>query len=76
MREDFPRALHHIRSGGLAVEWGYVKRRVLEKELPRLMDHLGEPNCIASWGVARLLALELWLQVFFGEKKYAMERHG
>jgi len=76
MREDFPRVLHHIRSGGLAVELGYVKRRVLEKELPRLGDRLEEPNCIASWSVAKLLALELWLQVFFGEKKYAMERHG
>ena len=53
----------------LAVEFGYVDgdavRHALEEMKPNVHDAY---SAVPTWRVAALVSLELWLQVFFGQK--------
>ncbi len=59
----------YFESDCLAIEFGYVDgdavRQALEKMKPRVHD---PDSAVPTWRVAALVSLELWLQVFFGQK--------
>jgi asparagine synthetase B (glutamine-hydrolysing) len=52
----------------LAVRFGYLDADRLEGEVARLKEGLATRDCVASWSLADLFGLEVWLQVFFGER--------
>jgi asparagine synthase (glutamine-hydrolysing) len=51
-----------------AVRFGYLDAERVEPEVARLSEGLSRPDCVASWSLADLFGLEVWLQVFFGER--------
>ncbi len=67
VERDYPELLRCFRSDGLAVKLGYVNGDVARDTLKRLKDHIRGPTCDIAWSLSSLLALELWLQIFFGE---------
>jgi hypothetical protein len=52
----------------LAVHFGYLHAQRLEPEVARLTEGISGPDCVASWSLADLFGLEVWLRVFFGER--------
>lgn len=46
------------------VQCGFVDPNRLRREVSRLVDALGGAECTASWDLADLYGLEVWLQVF------------
>jgi hypothetical protein len=52
----------------MAVGLGYVDEKTLSSELTHLSDKIRRSDCLVSWALCDLLGLEVWLQVFFGEK--------
>ncbi|MBI4588186.1 MAG: hypothetical protein HY725_05065 [Candidatus Rokubacteria bacterium] len=67
MARDFPRLVRCLESDGTAVKLGYLRKGALKSELERLRDRIRGPDSEISWSLSDLLALELWLQVFFEE---------
>jgi asparagine synthase (glutamine-hydrolysing) len=67
---DFPRIVESLQTGGLAVGLGYIDGKILSSELTHLGDKIRRSDCLVSWALCDLLGLELWLQVFFGEKNH------
>ncbi len=69
MERDYQPFLDCLESGAAGEAWGYVDR-------PRLLNQLRDlrgtmrtsATCDAAWALTDLLGLELWLQVFFGER--------
>jgi asparagine synthase (glutamine-hydrolysing) len=79
MERDLSEMTRCLRSPGLAVQWGYVKRDATNTELNRLKGRIGGPDSTVAWTLQELLSLELWLQVFFGadtEKGKALNHAG
>ncbi len=70
LEQDYPQLVHHLESEGAAVRLGYLKAEVMRKEFARLKDRIRGPGCELAWDLGDLLALELWLQVFFGENNH------
>lgn len=68
MSREYPRLVHCLEEGGMAIGLGYVKGEVMREELARLRDGIRGPDCGITWSLSDLLGLELWLQVFFGDK--------
>ncbi|MBI4382317.1 MAG: hypothetical protein HY574_14160 [candidate division NC10 bacterium] len=68
MEQGYPQLVHSLRSDGMAIRLGYVKGEVIREELARLKDRIRGPDCSVTWSLSDLLGLELWLQVFFGDK--------
>lgn len=64
---SIPWLLQTLRSDGLAVEFGYVDRTRAIEELDRL--HPIDDESFEGGGTWRLVGLELWLQVFFGDRR-------
>ncbi len=62
-----PRILRTLGSDALSIRGGYVKPEV-EEVLKRFKDPAEEADSMASWDLADLFGLELWLQVFFGNQ--------
>jgi hypothetical protein len=56
-----------LTGGALSVRLGYVDERRLVAALPALARELEGPTSLATWDLADLFALEVWLGVFFGE---------
>lgn len=52
----------------MAIRFGYVKGEVIREELARLKDRIRDPDSEFISSLVGLLGLELWLQVFFGDK--------
>lgn len=52
----------------LGVRFGYLDAERLAPEIALLSAGLTGPHCVASWDLADLFGLEVWLQVFFGER--------
>lgn len=52
----------------LAVRMGYLDAASLAPEVARLAASLEAPDCVASWTLADLFGLEVWLRVFFGQR--------
>jgi asparagine synthase (glutamine-hydrolysing) len=67
----------YFESDCLAVEFGYVDgdevRHTLEEMKPFFHKRC---DAVPTWRVAALVALELWLQVFFGQKGQQLEVQG
>lgn len=58
-----------LSQGSLAARLGYLDERRLAAALPGLAAELEGPDCLATWDLTDLFALEVWLQVFFcGER--------
>jgi len=68
VERDFPRVVHSLDVSGEAVIRGYVTEDGLNKRLNRLGGRIQGPTCEVAWSLSDLLGLELWLQVFFGER--------
>jgi asparagine synthase (glutamine-hydrolysing) len=68
MERGYSQLVRCLEDGGMAVSFGYVKGEVMREELARLRDRIRGPDCGITWSLSDLLGLELWLQVFFGDK--------
>ena len=55
--------------GSLAARLGYLDERGLAAALPGLVAELEGPDCLGTWDLTDLFALEVWLQVFFGGER-------
>lgn len=64
---SIPWLLQTLRSGGLVAEFGYVDRTRAIEALAR--QHLIDSESFEGGGTWRLVGLELWLQVFFGDRQ-------
>jgi asparagine synthase len=60
-----------LSANSLGVRLGYLDAERLAPEVGRLSAGLTGPDCVASWNLADLFGLEVWLQVFFGEQAAA-----
>jgi asparagine synthase (glutamine-hydrolysing) len=64
-RHDYPSIVQMLGPDALAVQFGYVDADKLRRGLSMLEGALdGSASCAAAWGLARLVALELWLRRF------------
>jgi len=63
---DFHNIASDLQSRGMVVRLGYVDETMLSFELERLRDQIRRFDCLVSWSLYDLLALEIWLQIFFG----------
>lgn len=68
MEHDYAQLVRCLEDGGMAVSLGYAKGDVMRAEVARLKDRIRGPDCGVTWSLSDLLGLELWLQVFFGDK--------
>lgn len=76
MERDYPQMLDCLQAGAATFKWGYVKENILHEHLHRLKDQIrGAATCEATWALTDLLALELWLQVFF-ESRHTRSESG
>jgi asparagine synthetase B (glutamine-hydrolysing) len=65
MDREFIDLLDCLESSGRAAELGYLNRSRLRETLVPLREQLLRPDCVATWQLSDVLALELWLQAFF-----------
>ncbi len=68
MDREYPQLVHCLEENGMAIGLGYVKGEVIREQLARLKDRIRGPDCCVTWALSDLLGLELWLQVFLGDK--------
>ncbi|MEK7404206.1 MAG: asparagine synthase-related protein [Acidobacteriota bacterium] len=68
LERDSPELEACLASQPLCVGMGYVDGGALEEELRGCRRRLSGNSAVRSWRVLELLGLELWLQVFFGER--------
>jgi asparagine synthase (glutamine-hydrolysing) len=66
---DLDEVRGRLSHGSLAERLGYVDERRLVAALPAFAEELEGPDCLATWDLTDLFALEVWLQVFFGGKR-------
>ena len=64
--QDLERVSARLTNDALSVRLGYVDQGRLVAALPGLARELEGPACLATWDLADLFALEVWLRVFFG----------
>ncbi len=69
---------HHLqsyfKSDCLAIEFGYVDGDAVRQALESMKPYVHDPHsAVATWRVTALVSLELWLQVFFGQKHKQIE---
>jgi asparagine synthase (glutamine-hydrolysing) len=57
----FPELIHHLELTGLAVKCGFLKEDVTNR-LAAWRDKINSADCLVSWSLSDILALELWLQ--------------
>jgi len=69
MEREYPEVVDCLQSHSMAVQLGYVNGDVLRNGLTRAKDRIRGPDCLVTWSLRDLVALELWLQVFFEEKE-------
>ena len=62
---DYNPLVERLRVGGMVTSWGYVHAQGLERLLAGRREIRGS-TCEPSWALGDLLALEVWLQTFFG----------
>ena len=66
---EYPEFQSYFESDCLAVEFGYVDGDAVRQELEKMKPRVHDPDsAVPTWRVAALVSLELWLQVFFGQK--------
>lgn len=68
MEQEYPRLVHCLEEGMMAVRMGYVREEMIWEELARLKGRIRGPDCGVTWSLSDLLGIELWFQVFFGDK--------
>jgi len=64
MKREFHHIVQFLLSGGSAVRWGFVNEAVMQAHLSSMRDLLGRRRMV-TWNLGALLALEIWLEVFF-----------
>lgn len=70
MERDYQQMLDCLQSGAATTKWGYVKGSVLREHLQQLRGQIRKAATgEIAWTLADLLALELWLQVFFDPRR-------
>ncbi|HST09979.1 MAG TPA: asparagine synthase-related protein [Terriglobales bacterium] len=66
---EYPEFQSYFESNCLAVEFGYVDGDAVKQELEKMKPRVHDPHsAVPTWRIAALVSLELWLQVFFGQK--------
>lgn len=68
LEHDYLQLVQCLQSGRMVISHGYVDEEVMNNELQRLRNQIRRPDCLVSWSLSDLLALEFWLQVFFGKE--------
>jgi len=68
--QEYHEIQSYFESSSLAIEFGYVDGDVVKQTLEKMKPRVHDPysDAVPTWRVAALVSLELWLQVFFGQK--------
>jgi hypothetical protein len=66
LEQEFQDHVSYFEQGGMCARRNYIKQQAVTEELGRLKGLIQAPNCLVSWALTDLLALELWLNSFFG----------
>jgi len=69
-QQEYAAIKNYFSGDCLSIQLGYVDPDVVQRQFTKL-EHsfpLPEDSAIASWDLAYLFGLELWLRVFFGSK--------
>jgi asparagine synthetase B (glutamine-hydrolysing) len=64
--QDLGQVSARLVRGSLAARLGYLDESRLAAALPGLAEELEGPECLATWDLTDLFALEVWLGVFLG----------
>jgi hypothetical protein len=72
---DLEQIRGRLARGSLAARLGYVDERRLAAALPALAAELEGPDCLATWDLTDLFALEVWLGVFLSGEQALATRH-
>jgi asparagine synthase (glutamine-hydrolysing) len=68
-RHDYQTIVQMLGSDPFVVQFGYVEADKLQRGLRVIEGALeGSASCTATWALARLVALELWLRRFIGNR--------
>ena len=66
---DLGQVWARLSRGSLAARLGYLDEPRLAAALPGLAAELEGPECLATWDLTDLFALEVWLEVFLGRER-------
>ncbi|MDP3774181.1 MAG: asparagine synthase-related protein [Gemmatimonadales bacterium] len=66
---DLGQVCARLSQGSLAARLGYLDERRLAAALPGLAAELEGPDCLGTWDLTDLFALEVWLEVFLGGER-------
>ncbi|MDO8666166.1 MAG: asparagine synthase-related protein, partial [Gemmatimonadales bacterium] len=69
MGRDLGQVCARLSEGSLAALLGYLDERRLAAALPGLAAELEGPDCLGTWDLTDLFALEVWLEVFLGGER-------
>ena len=69
LTEDAATILRTLHPECLGVKFAFLDATRLVPEVARLAEGLNGPDCIASWELGDTYSLEMWLQVFFGNRR-------
>ena len=69
LEQNYSRLIDSIKPDGQAIQRGYLNGTVLKESLASLRKGLNGSDCRSAWVLWDLLSLELWLQVFFKERR-------
>ncbi len=69
-RRDFPAVARMLGPDSLVVQLGYVDADKVNRGLAALLGAMqGSASCVASWRLTGLVALEIWLRQFVGNRE-------
>jgi asparagine synthase (glutamine-hydrolysing) len=64
--KSFDNMINLLKFRKQAVQRGYIDGDMMHQKLTRLHKGIMTDNCTTAWSLQKLVGLEMWLQVFFG----------
>jgi asparagine synthetase B (glutamine-hydrolysing) len=70
VEQEFAKVVQYLDNHHQSDNMGFLNARVVREGLDGLKSGLRSPNCLTSWSIRDMLALELWLEGFFGVESH------
>jgi len=67
MEAEFVKVQNYLDNHRLAGRMGYLNSEIIRERLGFLKERVKGEDCLTAWSIRDILALEAWLEAFFGE---------